>query len=132
MSVLGLNHFSLRTDKLEETRDFFVNVVGLEIGARPAFKFPGYWLYAQNQPILHLFSSGGDGDLDDYLGVRKTGDAAGALDHVALHCKDIAGFRKKFEALSMDINEQVVPDQKIHQIFVTEPNGITIELIFPM
>ena len=47
-----LDHATLRTHDLEGTRSFFEKVLGLETGYRPAFSFPGYWLYAGGEPVV--------------------------------------------------------------------------------
>ena len=54
MAINELNHINIRTVKMEETKDFFVDVVGLEIGFRPDFPSHGYWLYCGDVPIVHL------------------------------------------------------------------------------
>ena len=54
MSVQGMNHFTVLSDNLEETRKFYCDLLGFEEGPRPNFRFPGYWLYVGNQPILHV------------------------------------------------------------------------------
>jgi glyoxylase I family protein len=45
-----LDHATLRTHDLEGTRAFLAAVLGLKPGYRPAFSFPGYWLYADRAP----------------------------------------------------------------------------------
>lgn len=42
MPLKKLDHYSIRTLQLEETRDFYVDVLGLSVGDRPDFDFPGY------------------------------------------------------------------------------------------
>ena len=44
MSLTSLDHCSIRTVKLGETRDFYVNILGMVDGDRPDFPFPGAWL----------------------------------------------------------------------------------------
>ena len=36
------------------TRDFYRNILGLEVGFRPDLNFPGYWLYCGDVPVVHL------------------------------------------------------------------------------
>ena len=73
MTLRELHHCSIRTDKLEATKDFFVGALGMEVGERPAFPFPGYWLYAEGSPVVHLVGI----DPDDPEGlVQYLGDAA--------------------------------------------------------
>jgi extradiol dioxygenase family protein len=35
MGLNALHHFTVRTDDLEATRDFYADVLGLEVGFRP-------------------------------------------------------------------------------------------------
>ena len=48
MSITSLNHINIRTDLMEETKDFYVDIVGLSVGFRPDFDDHGYWLYADD------------------------------------------------------------------------------------
>ncbi len=54
MSSYHLNHINIRATSLEETRDFYAGVLGLEEGFRPPFPNPGYWMYAGDMPIIHI------------------------------------------------------------------------------
>jgi catechol 2,3-dioxygenase-like lactoylglutathione lyase family enzyme len=47
MRITHIDHYNIRLkpSDLKAIRDFYVNVIGLTEGARPYFKFPGYWLY---------------------------------------------------------------------------------------
>ena len=55
MSVTSMNHFTVLSDDLEATREFYVDFLGgLKVGWRPPFQFPGWWLYAGDTPILHV------------------------------------------------------------------------------
>ena len=45
MPLHGLHHYTLRPVDLEATKDFYVDLLGLEVGHRPPLAFPGYWLY---------------------------------------------------------------------------------------
>jgi catechol 2,3-dioxygenase-like lactoylglutathione lyase family enzyme len=54
MSLSSLDHCSIRTIKLDQTRDFYVDVLGMADGDRPDFPFPGNWLYVDGRAVLHL------------------------------------------------------------------------------
>ena len=95
MGVLAFNHFNIRAPKplLEEAKTFYVDVVGLAEGFRPAVSVPSYWLYLEALPILHLMEWG------DVVGTpaRERCD----LDHVAFACDDLEGFIVKLKNLNV-------------------------------
>src|SRR5687767_13829940 len=45
MPIGKLDHYSIRTLDIDASRRFYTEVMGFEIGFRPAFDFPGVWLY---------------------------------------------------------------------------------------
>ena len=50
--IHGPNHFTVIADDLEETVQFYVDIVGLARGPRPDLGFAGAWLYADGRAIL--------------------------------------------------------------------------------
>jgi catechol 2,3-dioxygenase-like lactoylglutathione lyase family enzyme len=40
MATSGLHHVTVKTDDLDETRDFYRDVLGLKVGFRPELNFP--------------------------------------------------------------------------------------------
>ena len=79
MTITSLNHINIRTDLMEETKDFYVDIVGLTIGFRPDFDDHGYWLYAGDSAIVHLSPS----ELDSAPRTDPDGMGNG-LDHIGL------------------------------------------------
>ena len=58
MDVIGLDHRGVQTSKLEESRHFYEDLLGLPQGHRPAaLSTKGYWLYAGETPIIHLIEN---------------------------------------------------------------------------
>ena len=49
-----LQHYTIEPADLERTRDFYCEVLGLEVGERPPLGFPGYWLYSGGVATVHL------------------------------------------------------------------------------
>ena len=44
--IVGMNHFTVISEDEKKTLDFYVGLLGLQIGHRPDLGFPGAWLYA--------------------------------------------------------------------------------------
>ena len=132
MTIQRLDHFTIRTERWDETAAFFAQVIGLQPGPRPAFRFPGHWLYASGKPILHIVSMTEDrAELEAYLGVKTPQPGGGSIDHVSLRGDDLGATQQHFLALNIVFRERVIPEVGEHQLFVEDPNGITVEMIFP-
>ena len=53
--ISGINHYNLRSEArmMEVLKNFYIEIVGLHLGARPPFESNGYWLNAgENKNIL--------------------------------------------------------------------------------
>jgi len=138
--TLSLNHFSLRTLDLEATRTFYEKVLGLTVGPRPNFAFPGYCMYRGDHgdianAVVHLIGMDRNDPegLKQYLGDRDTSSlhGSGAVDHVAFFATGLAGMRKHLGSLGIAARERTVPNIGLHQVFLDDPNGVVIELNYP-
>lgn len=98
MAIKELNHINIRTDQMEETKDFFVDVVGLEIGFRPPFDSHGYWLYCGDVPIVHLSLSDPEGDPRTIASGRGEG-----LDHIGLFAQDLVATERRWRKMMSHI-----------------------------
>lgn len=119
--ILGLNHINIATRKLDETRDFFVQVLGLTEGPRPSVASPGYWLYAGDRAVLHLQSA-------DRTGEERA--VLGHLDHAAFDVTDYAATRRRLTELGVPFREFL--GETRGQLVLSDPNGVKIELGGPL
>jgi catechol 2,3-dioxygenase-like lactoylglutathione lyase family enzyme len=117
--ITGLNHANIYTARLQETVDFFERVIGLKTGPRPEFGIPGAWLYAGNQPVVHLVEQAEPRDPD------------GALDHIAFTAPDFDATLRRLDELGVPYRWSHIPSGFGRQAFVKDPNGVTIELTSP-
>ena len=127
MPVLKFDHFNIRAPRelLDEVKTFYEEVVGLKVGPRPNFPFFGYWLYVENQPILHLMDWGEAPQNDE--------PSARFLDHVAFACEDLDGFIQKLEGLKVNFSSRsfdLPTGGKLTQLNITDPCGTGVELNF--
>jgi catechol 2,3-dioxygenase-like lactoylglutathione lyase family enzyme len=139
MSIEKLDHYSIRTTDLARAVRFYENALGFCVGLRPPFNFPGAWLYkttptgeAIGTSIVHLvgIDPQDGGGLTDYLGDKSaTSDqGTGALDHIAFVATDIAGTYARLTRHAIAFRERKVPNMALHQLFIDDPDGVTIEL----
>jgi catechol 2,3-dioxygenase-like lactoylglutathione lyase family enzyme len=133
MPLADLDHCLIQSESLEATRDWYVRVLGLEPGPSPDFGFPVYWLYLGGRDVLHL-TEGGKRVSENrrrYLG--QDSDAArgsGVIDHLAFRATGLAETIARLEELGIPFRERQVDDQGLYQLFLTDPNGVKIELNF--
>ena len=132
MPMQSLDHFLVYASDLESTKNFYVDTLGLEEGVRPPFEFPGYWLYIDGRAVVHLAGDDGTGNFQKYLSNSKGSPdgSTGALDHIAFRCGDFNAFRAKLDDLDVAYKHRVVPEFDLQQLFVDDPDGLTIELNF--
>ena len=123
-----LDHFFVYSSKLSLTKTFYCEVLGLEDGPRPAFDFPGYWFYLSGKPVIHVGTNEFSGGLDRTNHDRE--DDTGTIDHVAFRCKGFSGFIARFQEYDQQFKTHEIPDFDLKQIFIRDPNGVTIELNF--
>jgi catechol 2,3-dioxygenase-like lactoylglutathione lyase family enzyme len=146
MDIKRVDHYSIRTLDLEASRRFYTEVIGLKPGPRPPFDFPGYWLYsgeppadlqngARNYGLVHLmgFDKDNPGSLDAYVGDRKASPdgGTGALDHVAFAATGRAAMIERCRRQNVSYIERAVPMLGLHQMFIKDPDGVTLELNYP-
>ncbi len=115
-----LDHVTLRTNDLESTRAFLEAVLDLRPGYRPAFSFPGYWLYADGDPVVHLIPRHGDP-------ADRTGES---IDHVGFRLADNDGMRRKLDDLGIPYSRMELPELGERRLFIRTPTKILLELVF--
>ena len=126
--IESLDHFFVYSSKLTLTKTFYCEILGLEDGPRPAFDFAGYWFYLDGQPVIHVGTNEFPGGFDRTDNVRENG--TGSIDHVAFRCKGFSEFIGRFQQHNQQFKIHEIPDFDLKQIFVKDPNGVTIELNF--
>ncbi len=126
MAIRAIDHVNIVTNDLEGTVAFYAEAIGLRPGWRPDFSFPGAWLYAGEQAVIHLAVGERAGD----FAAAADASGTGPLDHVAFEAEDFEGTRDRLAAQGRDHRVRDVPGTEIRQIFVLDPNGVKLELNF--
>ncbi|NVD40236.1 glyoxalase [Ensifer sp. HO-A22] len=119
---MHLDHVTIRTRDIQATRAFFETVFALDVGERPIAiqRIPGYWLYADDRPIVHIIGSQGGG-LDH---------AAEAIDHVGLRLEGYTVFRARLDSLGIAYSTMDLADIGERRLFLRAPGGPLLEAVF--
>ena len=133
MTVGGLEHFLVLADDIDATRDFYRDVVGLEVGDRPPLAFPGYWLYAggasSDSACVHIAERGSYAAHASGLGlsVPKRDPGVGPVDHVAFSAEGYEELVTRLEGAGVPAVLNAVPGGP-RQVFIEDPNGVRVEI----
>ena len=119
MAIVAMNHFTVLTKDLDATRDFYIGLLGLTEGQRPDLGFPGVWLYAGGQAVLHVIA-----------GRPLPPDPRGVLDHMAFSAKDLPSIAAKLKSRSIAYDLRRQPESATWQLFCLDPSGARVELDF--
>lgn len=119
MAIVAMNHFTVLTKDLDATRDFYIGLLGLTEGQRPDLGFPGIWLYAAGQAVLHVIA-----------GRALPPDPRGVLDHMAFSAKDLPATAGKLKARGIAYDLRRQPESGTWQLFCLDPSGARVELDF--
>jgi len=138
MALTKLAHFSIRTTDLERSCEFYERILGFRRGYRPPFDFPGAWLYMGDDEgeygTVHIIGVDPDNPsgLSAYLGDKSLpASGTGTLDHIAFLATGVEQMRETLRAAGISWRDRTVPSLGLHQVFIEDPSGVTIELNYP-
>ena len=117
--IHGMNHFTVIAEDLERTLDFYVGVLGLQVGPRPDLGFAGAWLYADGRPILHV-----------YADRPVPPGRAGVIDHMAFSARGLREVKARFDGRGLKYELRQQKGAGTWQLFTHDPNGAKVELDF--
>ena len=113
MAIKTFEHVLILANDVEKTKDFYVDILGLEVGYRPDFPFKGFWLYLKENKkaaCIHLAMRKQDTGQDYYIGKKEdVKSGSGVIDHVAFNADDIEGMKSKLDKISMEYTHRKVP-----------------------
>ena len=132
MPVTELNHYFVRANDLERSRRFYCDVLGFEVMPRPAFPFEGYWLGVGGRVQVHMGPHGIPNADRFYLGTTPASSTSnsGVVDHIAFSATEPDLLALRLETLGVAMRKRFFAEFRLYQIFVQDPDGLTIELNF--
>ncbi|MFA5966492.1 MAG: VOC family protein [Sphingomonas sp.] len=129
MTVEALDHVNIVTEDLDRAEIFYRELLGLE--ARPApsplTHATARWMYdIGGRAVLHLNSRDAPRLMDRDMSPGPTG----ALHHIAFRCVGRDVVMARLAAMGLDYGCNEVPSVGLRQVFVTDPDGVLLELNF--
>ncbi len=84
---------------------------------------PGYWLYADDKPIVHIILAAPRFQLQNNAGSE-------AIDHTAFYMNGFENFKSKLDRLAIFYTTMELKDIDEKRIFLHTPSGILLEAVF--
>ncbi len=123
MPIQRMDHFTILTRDTVATIAFYTDLLGFTPGPRPAFAFPGAWLYNDGKAVLHVVER------------PEIPTGAGVLDHMAFWGTDLPGYLAKLKARGLAYDLRRIPENGpgagIWQLFFLDPSNARVEVDFP-
>lgn len=124
MQIGKLDHVNLRTNKLDEMINWYSTILGMSPGDRPNFPFPGAWLYAGDQAVVHLVNVDADPGAGSETDLK--------LEHFALSATGRGTFEARLKKYEEAFETVILKDVGIVQYNVWDPEGNHIHIDFPI
>jgi extradiol dioxygenase family protein len=129
---MRLDHITIVAPDCACLRDFFVEIAGMEEGARPAFAIGGHWLYLHHQPVLHLIERP---DVQSTIAPDtelRVSRSPARIDHMALRIDNAV----EWQTLLRRLRDRQIPYRlsgigalQEQQLFVTPMPQVTVEFV---
>ncbi len=132
MPLLRMEHYLVLSEDIESTKNFYCDVLGMNVGFRPNLDFPGYWLYVGDTPCIHIaeWQTYAVWTKEVGIPVSTKQPGTGPVDHIAFNASGYDEIRARLEARGVEWSQNSLDDIGLKQLFIYDPNGVAIELNF--
>lgn len=124
LHLKSLNHISLVCRSVEESIDFYQNILGFVRIRRPgSFDFNGAWLFGYGIGI-HLLQSEDPEDLPKKKKINPKDN------HISFQCESMGTVETKLKEFELEYVRAIVEEGGIYveQLFFHDPDGFMIEI----
>lgn len=115
--MIAFDHINIQVKDQEAAKDFLIAVLGVEVGFRPPFDVPGYWLYLNDHAIIHMQA----------IAPNAT-QGESWVDHIAFGKFALDEQIAKLDKAGLTYHVGGIPGTGIRQIFIKGPEGLKVEL----
>jgi catechol 2,3-dioxygenase-like lactoylglutathione lyase family enzyme len=132
MPISHLEHFLIVADDVEATTAWYVDVLGFRLGDHPDFGVPVNWLYLGDGDVIHIAQAPSNSEKSAAAPSRDDIARGGRpIHHIAFRASGLAETMAHLKSMAVEFIEQQAGEQNLYQLFMQDPNGITVELNFP-
>lgn len=136
MPITMFDHYTVRARDLDASARFYSEVMGMRCEAIDDFDFPIRALFSGEQAIVHLLGAGPalDGFLQRSAPSHADGPArkTGNMEHVAFNGTGAQDFIARLQQAGMPYVARPLPAHGVFQLLFDDPDGVEIEVNFPL
>lgn len=120
MNIVQLDHINIAAPAslLQQVKQFYIDHLGFAEGPRPEFSSPGYWLYANELPLIHLSEK------------NRSGSGNSHLDHIAFRGLGLMALVRRLEQAGIEYRRNYIAELDMSQVFFHDPAGTGLEVNF--
>lgn len=137
MAISHLEHFLVVAQDYEATVQWYIDNLGFEKGPHPDFgaDVEVTWLYLGDRDIIHVVPPRPDDEVrpapDPDATPEDIAQGSRPIHHIAFRAANRVEMTDRFKERGVTYLEQQASKEDLYQVFVRDPNGITVELNFP-
>jgi catechol 2,3-dioxygenase-like lactoylglutathione lyase family enzyme len=133
--ITSFDHVTVRASDLQRSWAFYAEVLGLNVVERLGASAPGAIGSIGDTQVLHLFQASDEqndrfGPSEPVTDVNTPPWRSGRLQHFGFWAVDHTDMKQRFERHHVPYRERTMADK--HQLVVYDPDGIEIEINFPL
>jgi catechol 2,3-dioxygenase-like lactoylglutathione lyase family enzyme len=137
MPISHLEHYLIVAQDYQATCQWYIDHLGFRKGPHPDFgkAVEVTWLYLGDRDIIHVVPPR-PGDTprpapDPNATPKEIAQGSRPIHHIAFRAANRIEMTDHFKKHGITYLEQQASRQDLYQVFVRDPNGITVELNFP-
>jgi catechol 2,3-dioxygenase-like lactoylglutathione lyase family enzyme len=133
MPIIEWDHYTVRSKDAEASRAFYEHALGLNVRIREGFAVPAFIVSIGDREVVHVFQA--SSDMEAIFArmppsEQREGWNTGRLHHVEFWASDVDAVRARLAANGVGVKERTLPDK--HQLQMSDPDGIQVNLNFPL
>jgi catechol 2,3-dioxygenase-like lactoylglutathione lyase family enzyme len=133
MPIVEWDHYTVRSKDADASWAFYEQALGLNVRRREGFAVPAFIVSIGDREVVHVFQA--SPEMEAIFARMPSSDAldgwnTGRLHHVEFWATDLKSMRTRLASNGIALIERTLPDK--HQVHMSDPDGIQVNLNFPL
>ena len=133
MPITAWDHYTVRSKDAAASWAFYEQALGLTVRKREGFSVPAFIVSIGDREVVHVFQA--SAEMEAIFSRLPPADQlqgwnTGRLHHVEFWATDLPAMRTRLAEHHVQLEERTLPDK--HQVQMNDPDGIEVNLNFPL